>query len=140
MREETDDIRELVDKMVDHALKRGFYAGSAMAGVELERCHQNWARYNLPDEEKAKVKTAEFPVEEWVQEYPKENTRYYTPAQIARKKLILNTKGESSYWYILRLINAGELKYKNVGLGKTPYFQISEAEIERFNREGTKLC
>ena len=30
------------------AIKRGFYAGQAMAGVELEECHKNWKRWNVP--------------------------------------------------------------------------------------------
>lgn len=28
--------------------KNGFYAGQAMAGVELEDCHNNWRKHNLP--------------------------------------------------------------------------------------------
>lgn len=35
-----------VTKMLGRAMQSGFYAGQAMAGVEIEDCEKNWKKYN----------------------------------------------------------------------------------------------
>lgn len=66
--------------------------------------------------------------------------RWYRPSEIARLGLIQNSKGEagstrSHYYYVIRLINAGKIKAKNYGHGKTPYYLISETEIQRYHEQ-----
>lgn len=38
--------KKFVSQLVDEAIKRGFYAGQARAGVELYDCHDNWKEWN----------------------------------------------------------------------------------------------
>lgn len=40
--------REL-EEYENEVLKRGFYAGQAMARVELEDCHKNWKKWLKPN-------------------------------------------------------------------------------------------
>lgn len=41
-------IEAEVLRVEEEALKRGFYAGQAMARVELDDCHKNWKKWNTP--------------------------------------------------------------------------------------------
>lgn len=41
-------IEAEVLRVEEEALKRGFYAGQAMARVELDDCHANWKKWNTP--------------------------------------------------------------------------------------------
>lgn len=38
-------------KVARAGMKSGFYAGQAMAEVELEQCHKNWKKWNGPPKE-----------------------------------------------------------------------------------------
>lgn len=40
----------------EEAVKAGFYAGQAVAGVSLEECHKNFKRWNTPEWEKQRIK------------------------------------------------------------------------------------
>lgn len=50
---ERDDLKQAIEAYVaqraEVLLKSGFYAGQAMARVELEDCHKNWKKWNLPN-------------------------------------------------------------------------------------------
>lgn len=54
-------IAQLIDEQTrlaeDEGIKRGFYAGQAMAGVELYDCHDNWKKWNLPEDKEAERST-----------------------------------------------------------------------------------
>lgn len=65
-------VRESILTLINQKEKEAFYAGQAMAGVTLQRCHESWARWNLPKEEKDRIKTFNPPQEKWLQEYPKQ--------------------------------------------------------------------
>lgn len=41
-------ILELIKEVTDTGIKSGFYAGQAMAGIELDDCHDNWKKWNEP--------------------------------------------------------------------------------------------
>lgn len=61
---------------------------------------------------------------------------FYTPKEIADKKLIVNGKGNSDYGFILRLIKAGKLDGKVFNNGtKISYYIVSEKEVERYNSQ-----
>lgn len=69
------------------------------------------------------------------------NKRWYRPREVARLGLIKNSTGgdneNSNYAFILSLIQSGKLKAKDYSkTGSTPYYLISETEIERYHREG----
>lgn len=70
---------------------------------------------------------------------------FYRPREIAERGLITNTKGdagsvESNYTYVLQLIRDGKLKAKNLSRGtKTAHYMVPEAEIERFNKELSRV-
>lgn len=38
--------KKFVRQLLNEAIKRGFYAGQAMAGVELYDCHKNWKKWD----------------------------------------------------------------------------------------------
>lgn len=40
----------------EEVLKQGFYAGQAVAGVKLEKCHKNYKRWSMPEHEKQRLK------------------------------------------------------------------------------------
>lgn len=68
-----------------------------------------------------------------------DGVNFYKPKEIAENKLIVNYNGNSSYTYVLRLIREGKLEAKvwnNEG-SLTPYYIVSETEIERFNSRFT---
>lgn len=44
-----DDRTLEADHELEEKLKAGFYAGQAMARVELEDCHKNWKKWNEND-------------------------------------------------------------------------------------------
>lgn len=62
---------------------------------------------------------------------------WYRPREIARQGLIKNSTGgeneESNYNFILNLIRTNKLKAKDYGSGSTPYWLVSEDEIERYH-------
>lgn len=62
---------------------------------------------------------------------------WYTPREIARLGLIKSPKSpedeQSSYVFIIGLIQSGKLKFKNYGKGKRPYYLVSETEIAKYH-------
>jgi hypothetical protein len=64
---------------------------------------------------------------------------WYTPMEVARKGLILNSRGSKgstigTYHYVLGLIRSGQLGAKNYSLGKKrANYQIPESEIARYH-------
>lgn len=62
---------------------------------------------------------------------------WYTPRDIARLGLIKSPRSpedeQSSYVFIIGLINAGTLKARNYGKGNKPYWLVSETELERYH-------
>lgn len=53
LREEVNrQIDKRISETAEKSFKAGFYAGQAMAGVEIEECHANWKKLNT----KSKVK------------------------------------------------------------------------------------
>lgn len=66
-----------------------------------------------------------------------ETKRWYKPAEIAKLGLITSPvnpdSSKSNYWFILKLIHAGQLKAKDYGLGGRPYWLVSADEIERYH-------
>lgn len=40
----------------EEVLRRGFFAGQAVAGVTLEACHKNYKRWNTPEWKKQEIK------------------------------------------------------------------------------------
>lgn len=64
-----------------------------------------------------------------------ENDMWYSPRAIEKHKLLQTRLGAMCYNTVLDMVSFGELKAKNVGRGKTPYYLIQGAELERFQRE-----
>lgn len=48
----TKTVARLVAEASDNAFKSGFYAGQAMAKVELDECHENWKKLNAKSRKK----------------------------------------------------------------------------------------
>ena len=63
-------------------------------------------------------------------------SNYLRPSEIAKQKLITNSKGNGDYRYVLRLIESGRLKAKDRVLsGDKPYYVVHKDEIERYREE-----
>jgi hypothetical protein len=65
---------------------------------------------------------------------------WYTPREIAKQGLILNSVGEEGtvhghYKFIIRLIKSGQLKARNYSTGKRPYYLVPEEEIKRYHEQ-----
>lgn len=61
---------------------------------------------------------------------PIDPLREYTPKEIWKHGLILNTKGNKDYRYILRLIHGGKLKARVISTGsERMYFMVSGADL-----------
>lgn len=62
---------------------------------------------------------------------------WYTPREIARLGLIKSPKSpedeNSSYVFVLGLIQSGKVKHKNYGKGERPYYLVSEDEIAKYH-------
>jgi len=39
-------LKLTINQIIEQSMSAGFYAGQAMAGVELEQCHKNWKKYS----------------------------------------------------------------------------------------------
>jgi hypothetical protein len=46
---------EISPRKLEEAFKGGFYAGQAMARVELDDCHANWKKWNKPKQNLSEV-------------------------------------------------------------------------------------
>lgn len=63
---------------------------------------------------------------------------WFTPMEIAKQRLIVNSKGDSStisgnYNFVLELIKSGRLRAKNYSTGSVrPNWLVSEDEIARY--------
>lgn len=69
-----------------------------------------------------------------------EPDKWYKPSEISEMGLILNTQGEKSKQYVLRLIRKGLLSWKNYATGETQraFYKVSGKEIIRFREERDK--
>lgn len=61
--------------------------------------------------------------------------QYYKPRDVAKYKLIVSSRGDCSYNFVLDEIKAGRLVGENRGRGKTPYFWIKGSELLRYRKE-----
>lgn len=60
--------------------------------------------------------------------------KFYKPREIADEGLILNSKGNKDYRFVLRLIESGRLEARQWNDSKKlPYYVVSQKEIKRFN-------
>lgn len=63
---------------------------------------------------------------------------WYKPREIARLGLIKNSiqsdNEDSNYWFILKMIERGELKARNYSMGAKPMWLVSRKEIEKYLR------
>lgn len=65
---------------------------------------------------------------------------WYTPMDIAKQRLITNSKGENStiqgdYFFVLRLIKRGVLPAKNYSTGSVRQnWLVDEYDIDKYNR------
>lgn len=53
LEELTKTVAKLIAEAKDEAYKSGFYMGQAMAGAELEECHEAWKKL-IPTQRKDK--------------------------------------------------------------------------------------
>lgn len=62
--------------------------------------------------------------------------RFFKPSEVAKYGLIVNSKGESEYRFVLRLIHEGTLEAR-VWNSETqvPYYMVPEEEIVQYNRQ-----
>lgn len=61
---------------------------------------------------------------------PIDPNREYAPSEIFKNGFILNTKGKADYLYVIRLINRGRLRARNVCLGKhKKYYKVLGSDI-----------
>lgn len=60
---------------------------------------------------------------------PLDPTTEYIPSEIVKYGFILNTKGKPDYRYVLRLIESGKLRARNVCRGKGKYYKVLGDDI-----------
>lgn len=64
-----------------------------------------------------------------------ENDMWYSPRAIEKYNLLQTRLGAMCYNTVLDMVNFGQLKAKNIGRGKTPYYVIQGIELKKFQRE-----
>lgn len=71
--------------------------------------------------------------------------KWYTPMEIAKQRLIVNSRGEHStlsgnYNYVLELIKSGKLRAKNYSKGnQRANYLVPETEIARYHDTTTRV-
>lgn len=60
--------------------------------------------------------------------------KVYTPEEIVKKSLIVNTKFSPSLFTVYRLIKNGKIKAVDLGTGGAPRYAVEGKELKKFLR------